>query len=217
MRQGIDSKALYQLLRQRHPVDGHWPADTPFEMILGAFLVQNTTWTNTEKSLARLREATAFDPKKIAQLDKETLIRLIYSSGFHQNKSQLIHAFFTWLVKYDSDVMVIKQAFGSMKALREHLLSFRGIGPETADVLLLYAFDEPVFIADRYAQKLYQTLDAPSAGGYDELKQFVEATTTLTVPEWQQFHIQILDYGKAYLKGKPPYQEPLSKDYYLLS
>ncbi|MDO4680798.1 MAG: deoxyribonuclease I [Aerococcus sp.] len=215
MRQAIHSKDLYHLLRDKHPANGHWPAETPWEMMLGSFLVQNTTWMNTKKSLNQLREATGFDPATIASLDKDTLIQLIYSSGFHQNKSQLIHYFFTWLGEYDFDLERIKQDLGTQEPLRERLLSFRGIGLETADVLLLYAFEEPAFIADNYARKLYRTLECPAADSYDHLKAFVEDSTTLTVPEWQQFHIQILDYGKRYLKGKPPYQEPLSEQYYI--
>lgn len=158
MRQALNSEELYQLLRRRHPANGHWPADTPWEMILGAFLVQNTTWTNTEKSLAQLRQATAFDPGAVSRLPRETLITLIHASGFHQNKSQLIHHFFRWLAQYDFDLAAIKQEMGSVAALRAELLGFRGIGPETADVLLLYAFDEPAFIADRYAAEIVPDL-----------------------------------------------------------
>lgn len=217
MVQLIDSKQLYNCLVELNGPQGNWPAENIWELMLGVFLVQNTTWHNTTMSLNVLREETKFDPQVVSRLTPEQLVPLIYSSGFHQSKSQLIHEWFRWLGKFDFDLNSVRQAYPTVNALRQQLLSFKGIGQETADVLLLYVFEYPVFIADNYARKLYRALGCSEATTYAQLKQFVEATTVLSLEEWQLFHIQILEFGKLHLKGNGEPTHPLFINYKLLS
>lgn len=215
MKKPLTHEELYYLLNSGQGAVGHWPAESPWEIMLGAFLVQNTTWHNTEISLAKIGRATDFDPLIISQLSAEELLPLIYSSGFHKSKTQLIMTWFRWLASYDFERGKIIAEFPSTEELRKQLLSFRGIGNETADVLLLYVFDQPAFIADNYARKLFTGLASPAAKNYLLLKDHVESTTTLNLLEWKDFHGQILEFGKKNLVGKGPHDAQLFADYYL--
>lgn len=215
MKKPLTHEGLYYLLQTHQGNVGHWPAESPWEIMLGAFLVQNTTWHNTEISLVKLGQATDFDPLIISQLTADELLPLIYSSGFHKSKTHLIMTWFQWLKSYDFDRAQIVSDFPSIEALRQQLLSFRGIGNETADVLLLYVFDQSAFIADNYARKLFTGLGSPAAKHYMTLKEHVEQTTSLSLLEWKDFHGQILEYGKNNLVGKGPHATHLFSTYYL--
>lgn len=215
MKKPLSYEGLYYLLKAEQGEVGHWPAESPWEIMLGAFLVQNTTWHNTQVSLAKIGQATKFDPFLISELTAEELFPLIYSSGFHKNKTQLIMTWFQWLRAYDFDRGNILADYPSKDELRQQLLSFHGIGNETADVLLLYVFDQVAFIADNYARKLFGGLGSPLAKNYLTLKHHVEGNTTLSLLEWKDYHGQILEYGKNYLKGKGPHETSLFSDYYL--
>lgn len=214
MKKELSLTELYKLLDQHVSAGTEWPADTVFEMMLGAILVQNTTWHNTTLSLALLDEATAFDPEVIADLSTEELKRLIYSSGFHKRKTQLILDYFGWLKQYEFDLEKIKRKYKG--DLRERLLKFNGIGNETADVLLLYAFEQPVFVADTYALKLFRHLGSEYSTDYLTLKKYVERTGTFTLKEWQKFHGLIDEYGKVYLRGKQESIHPHWEEYFLV-
>lgn len=194
--------------------DYHWPGNSKWEIILGAFLVQNTTWTNTEKALTRLQAETSLQPKQILSLNQEELIALIFSAGFHQSKSILILKFFTWLHSYDFDLKKIQAAYPDTQALRNKLLSFKGIGEETADVLLLYIFDRPVFIADNYARKLFLGLKFQPAAKYRLLKEAIEAAgKDLSLIDYQKFHAAIIAFGKINLRGPGPHNHPFFDRY----
>lgn len=212
MKERITSEGLYDWLAQRYPSEP-WPAESVWEMMIGAFLAQNTTWHNAELSLAKIRVATQFDPRKIAQYRPEEWRPLIYSSGFHKNKSQLIYHFFQWLERYDFDLERIMAEFPKTASLRQQLLTFKGIGNETADTLLLYAFEREVFIADNYSRKLYRGLGFDVGDDYLALKYFVEQTTSLTLKQWQDFHLHILEFGKEFLVGRGPHQTSLFERY----
>lgn len=215
MKQALTHEDLYYLLNQKQGAVGHWPAESAWEVMLGAFLVQNTTWHNTKISLAKVGQATKFDPLHISELTAEEWLPLIYSSGFHKSKTQLIQTWFAWLKSYDFSFDGIHLDFPTTDTLRQQLLSFKGIGNETADVLLLYVFEQPVFIADNYARKLFTGLGSPAAKNYMSLKTHVEQTTQLSLLEWKDYHGQILEYGKNHLVGKGPHQSQLFSEYYL--
>lgn len=189
---------LYDKLLDQMGPQGWWPADNKIEIILGAILVQNTAWANVAKSLTNLKPVTDFQGSKVAQLTQNEVIELIRPSGFYQNKSRAIVEFFAWLKPFQFDFEQIKQKFGP--ALRDQLLTFHGIGDETADVLLLYVFDTPVFVADNYAQKLFQALGVPSQN-YRNLRQLVQPFT-FSLAQAQEFHGLIDEFGKLYFKEK---------------
>lgn len=188
-------KQLYQILLDNMGHQGDWPADSPEEIIIGAILVQNTRWENVVFSIDNLREHLQGNFKSILDLEESVLQDLIRPSGFYKNKSKSLRSVFTWFSEHGYDYAEIREKYGSN--LRKELLGLFGIGQETADVLLLYVFGQPVFIADKYAQKLLSSLTGKNFSGYKDLYNQVDLADFL-LEEAQQFHILILEFGKIY-------------------
>lgn len=197
-------KQLYQTMYTTMGPQGWWPADSKWEIILGAILVQNTNWRNVVPALANLKNATNFDPAKIHAYSATELEPLIHSSGFYRNKSKTITAVFTWLAQSDYDLTAIKHARGNR--LRHDLLQLRGIGAETADVFRVYIFDVPAFIADNYARRLFTQLGWPS-NNYQQLYRQVQLPADFTPAQAQEFHGLIDEFGKSYLQDSTAWQQ----------
>lgn len=212
----ITINQLFTLLESQYQLmtESWWPFDTVYEMVIGAFLVQNTTWKNVEKSLNLIQKATDFSPKMIRSLSQTELITLIHSSGFHQNKSRNIIEFFNWIAEFDDDFNKIKQHFN--KNLRTELLRKRGIGFETADAILLYAFNEATFIADSYARRLFTQLNAPIPIDYQNVKEFAETNGHLSLQQWAAFHGYIIRFAQYYLKPKQTWEHHFLVNYILV-
>ncbi|AYW47490.1 deoxyribonuclease I [Tetragenococcus osmophilus] len=205
---------LYQKMLAEMGPQGWWPAESKFEIILGAILVQNTNWKNVEKSLANIKVVTGFAPEEVSELDKEYLISLIRPSGFYKNKSKAIIEVFQWLKKYQFDLRKIKEDYG--EKLRTQLLSLHGIGEETADVLLLYVFDEKVFIADKYTQKLFTFLQVKGIKNYHSLKRLVPDLPHFTLSQAQEFHGLLDEFGKIYVKNQAAFTSSFLAGYQLI-
>ena len=143
-----------------------WPADTPFEMMVGAVLTQATAWTNVEIAIARLKDADALSPAAIRCMDIETLAALIYSSGFYNAKARKLKALAQFLGEaYDDNIDAMRSEDGAK--LRRELLGVKGIGEETADAILLYALGKPSFVIDAYTRRLVSRLGiAPDSEAY---------------------------------------------------
>lgn len=204
---------LYQQLLQNLGHQGPWPGETKEEIIAGAILVQNTRWENVEYSLNNLRRYLDSDFRRLSQVPPQALQDLIRPSGFYKNKSRALQEIFRWLVLYGFDYDQIASHY--RQNLRQQLLSLFGIGQETADVLLLYAFDQPVFIADKYAQKLFSQLTEQGFSDYRSLCQAVPALTGFTLEEAQQFHILIDEFGKRCFRDGLAYEQTFLKDFSL--
>ncbi|MGT2665709.1 deoxyribonuclease I [Streptococcus rifensis] len=189
---------LYQSLLEHIGHQGDWPAKSPEELIAGAILVQNTRWENAQLSLARLSQKTNGNFKDLYHLPIQELQDLIKSSGFAKNKSRALHDLFCWLQQYAFDYETIAQSHGVN--LRNELLKLFGIGQETADVLLLYIFNRPVFIADNYARQLFSYLTGTDFPDYTSLSKLINLQE-FTLEEAQQFHILIDEFGKHYCKS----------------
>jgi len=205
---------LYQLFKKMLAgmgPQGWWPADTKSEIIVGAILVQNTNWNNVKKSLANVETSTGFQPELIARLDMNDLMALIQPSGFHKNKSKAILEVFQWLGVHDFDFNQIKQHHG--ENLRRELLKLHGIGEETADVLLLYVFDEPVFVADKYDQQLFTALGLAGLTNYRKLKKRIHQFDEFSLTEAQEFHGLIDEFGKLYLRKADYFNESFLAGY----
>ena len=206
-------KQLYQTMYTTMGPQGWWPADSKWEIILGAILVQNTNWRNVVPALANLKNATNFDPAKIHAYSATELEPLIHSSGFYRNKSKTITAVFTWLAQFDYDLTAIKHARGNR--LRHDLLQLRGIGAETADVFLVYIFDVPTFIADNYARRLFTQLGWPS-NNYQQLYRQVQLPADFTPAQAQEFHGLIDEFGKSYLQTATAWKQSFLADAHLI-
>jgi len=197
----LDLYELYQMLRCHLGESHRWPANSKEELILGAILVQNTSWTNVVTTLERLKVRTGFVASEILALTVPELEDLVRPSGFFTNKAACIREVFGWLSAHDFDYEEISETYG--EGLRKALLKLRGIGDETADVLLLYVFERAVFISDKYAQKLLGRLGAQGLANYKETSKRIALDERFSVLDAQEFHLLIMEFGKLYLnRGK---------------
>ena len=196
----IGIEQLFHTMLDAMGPTGWWPAETDYEIMVGAVLIQNASWRNAERSLEALREADALKPRVIASMDNEQLQQLIRPSGFFRNKSRALQEVTRWyLNQYDSDP---RNAHAIPdEQLRAQMLGLFGIGGETADDLLLYVFNRRTFIADTYSRRLFRFLgyNAPDRYAiFREQYQPMVLASRLTVADLQEFHGLIDEYGKIY-------------------
>ena len=190
----IRLETLYNRLYKSYGPQHWWPADTPFEIMVGAILTQNTAWTNVEKAIANLKKAEALNVHSILELNEQTLAELIRPSGYFNVKAKRLKNYTNWFAK-QGRLNKLKQQDDQL--LRQQLLSVNGIGPETADDILLYAFHRPIFVIDNYTRRLLKTLkiikgDEP----YEELRGLFESSLKPDVTLFQEYHALIVKHAK---------------------
>ncbi len=171
-----------------------WPADTPFEVVVGTILTQQTKWENVEKAITRLKERNILEPGPLLTTRLEELEELVRCTGFYRQKAKRlknISAFF-----FENPAIFEKP----INELRDTLLSLNGIGEETADSIILYAADKPIFVIDAYTKKICRCLGIE--GGYGELQSIFEKSIPQEVPLYKEFHALIVEYGKQYCGKK---------------
>lgn len=188
-----------------------WPADTPFEVILGAYLTQNTAWKSVERSLANLRQAGALTLDGLRSIDLDDLHACIRPCGFHTRKAPALKAFVAMLdAEFAGSLEVL--AASPTKALRLRLLALPGVGPETADAIMLYALNHPVPVADEYLRRiaLRHGLLKPPHGrkGYEALVALTRQAFAVDPPAahdrlFNEFHALTVSVGKAHC-GRTP-------------
>jgi endonuclease-3 related protein len=167
-------RTIYRKLSRAWGRQHWWPAETPFEVIVGAILTQNTSWSNVERAMANLRAGGVLSVEGIRNLPMTKLEELIRSSGYFRQKSQRLKSFVAFLDQcYGGS---LERMFTAPTAeLRAELLTQNGIGPETADAILLYAGHHEVFVVDAYARRILGRHEAVSAvTKYDEIRELVE-------------------------------------------
>lgn len=205
---------LYRLARRAQGPQGWWPARTPYEVMVGAILTQNTAWTNVEKAIAKLRAARSLTPRRLLSLGPARLAECIRPSGYFNQKTLRLRMFSRWFLR----------RFGGSPArmrredpwrLREELLSLNGIGPETADSILLYALGHPFFVVDAYTRRIggrHGLLD-PEAP-YEEIRARFEDAMPRRAAILNDFHAQIVRIGKERCRKRAPRCEgcPLEPD-----
>jgi endonuclease-3 related protein len=165
-----------------------WPAETPFEVIMGAFLTQNTAWINVERALSNLRSAKMLEVEAIRKIRLARLETLIRPSGYFRQKAKRVKAFVTFLDReYGGS---LEQMFAEpTDKLREQLLELNGIGPETADSILLYAGNHPVFVVDAYTRRvLDRHAILPADADYEDIRKLFEQSLTPIAQRQVQHH-----------------------------
>jgi endonuclease III related protein len=162
-----------------------WPAQSRFEMIIGAYLTQNTSWTNVEKALGNLRKERLLTISGIRRTPQPKLEKLIRSAGYFRQKAQRLKTFVRFLDEHYGGSLTRMFTRPTVE-LRDKLLALNGIGPETADSILLYSGNHPVFVVDAYTRRILERHKiASSAAGYDEIRQLFEQALTGTPPPRQ--------------------------------
>jgi len=204
-------EAMYAAMFCQLGPSGWWPAKTPFAVALGAILTQNTAWTNVEKALALLEEATDLVPDRIAALSLPYLEACIRPAGFFRQKSRKILAFLELLRQYGGmghgrDDMAMT-CFSAVKTedMRRILLAVSGVGPETADCILLYALNRPSFVVDAYTRRICARhgLVAETVS-YEELREFFMDALEPNVPIYNEYHALIVRIGKDFCRKTKP-------------
>jgi endonuclease-3 related protein len=180
-----------------------WPGDTPFEIIVGAILTQNTAWTNAKKAIANIKNAGALSAEALHKMQPARLAALIKPSGYFNIKAKRLKSFLDFL---------FRQYGGSLRrmfrekpgALREKLLAVNGVGPETADSILLYAGNITTFVVDAYTKRIFSRHGMLTGKEkYDEVKKFFEANLPRKTQLYNEYHAQIVNVGKLFCRRAP--------------
>lgn len=194
---------MYRRLYKRFGPQHWWPGETPFEVIVGAILTQNTNWTNVEKAIANLKNAGALSPKDLHALALEDLAELIRPAGYYNIKARRLTNFIAWLFEaYGGDLDAASPQ--RPDTLREQLLAINGIGPETADSILLYAFNKPVFVVDAYTCRIlgrHRLLDGPA--DYESVREMMESGVPRDTALYNEYHALLVRLGKEFCKPRP--------------
>ncbi len=191
-------RRIYRRLFARFGAQQWWPAETDFEIVVGAILTQNTAWTNVEKAIANLRCARLLTPAAMHRVSTARLARLIRPSGYFNLKAKKLHAFTRFLfVRHHGKLShLFKQ---DVDALRAELLSVYGIGPETADSIILYAARQPIFVVDAYTRHVFARLGLASENAtYAELQDVFMAHLPHDERMFNEYHALIVALGNTF-------------------
>lgn len=194
---------IYHKLYSFYGPQNWWPGDTPFEVAVGAILTQNTNWSNVEKAIRNLKAEKMLSAHAMYKLPVERLAGLIRPAGYFNVKAKRLLSFLDFLMKDYGGSMkrMQKETTGT---LREKLLAVNGIGPETADSILLYALDKPVFVIDAYTKRaLSRHGILEYNASYDEYQELFHREFDQDLRLYNEFHALFVMVGKDYCKPKP--------------
>jgi endonuclease III related protein len=192
----------YDTLFAAHGPQHWWPGRTSFEVIVGAILTQNTSWTNVEPAIENLRRAKLLTPRAIEAVPFSRLARLIRSSGYFRQKAKKLKAF-TRFLRAEYGGSLARMFRGSTAELRGQLLAVHGIGPETADSILLYAGQHPVFVVDAYTRRLLERHGlAQAKDGYEDIRDLFQSSLPADVALYNEFHALIVHTGKHFCRAR---------------
>jgi len=194
---------VYRRLRARFGHARWWPGESPFEVCVGAILVQNTAWANVERALESLRGRGRLSFAALERLPPSRLAPFIRSSGTFRVKARRLRAFLDWLgSEYGGRVEAMRGE--KPDRLREKLLAVPGIGPETADSILLYAAGHPVFVVDAYTRRVFSRLGLLRGGEtYGEIQRFFMDALPRDAALFNDYHAQIVRLGKDVCRARP--------------
>ena len=205
MQKGLSRKLLtiYNRLYKKCGPRNWWPADTPFEVIVGAILTQNTAWSNVEKAIANLKDSRRFNPASLAALRQKSLAKLIHPAGYYNVKAKRLKNFLRFLLSDFNGSL--REAFALPAGrLRERLLDVNGIGPETADSILLYAAKKPVFVVDAYTKRMLSRHNIVKEDAtYDDMQSIFMENLPKSTKLFNEYHALIVQLGKEYCRKKP--------------
>ena len=198
-----------ELLKIYKLLDGYfgdlhwWPAVNPFEVMVGAILTQNTAWTNVEIAIKALRKRRLLTPAALLRIPEDDLAEIIRASGYYHLKASRLKAFVRFFMDdYSGNVAAMKSE--RLPVLREKLLAVRGVGPETADSILLYACQKPIFVSDAYTRRIFLRHGLiDEADDYDEIQSLVMASLPNDMNLFNQFHALIVVAGKTFCRKRP--------------
>ncbi len=190
---------IFELLLEEYGPRHWWPAQTAYEMMVGAILTQNTAWTNVEKAISNL--GSQLSPQLVDRLSLEELAQMIRPCGYFNQKALHLKHLTRWFQDYGYDIERVVPVDSHL--LRDELLMIKGVGPETADSILLYAFDKPFFVVDAYTRRILSRLGYEIPGKYDSLRRQIEAVIARDTYVYGEFHALIVEHAKQRCKKSP--------------
>jgi len=213
---------VYEILFKEYGPQGWWPVNgkynrndfsiprnskEKFEIILGAILTQNTSWKNAEKALANLRKANLLDPVKIVKAKDQVIAKAVRPSGYFNQKAERLKIISDFLLK-NKDISRLP-----VEDMRNELLAIKGVGPETADSIILYAFNKPSFVVDLYTRRIFSRLGiCRKDAGYEELQGLFHKELKKDAVLFNEYHALIVEHAKRFCKKIPECSGcPLSK------
>jgi endonuclease-3 related protein len=192
-------KVLYKTFGPQH----WWPGETPFEVAVGAILTQNTNWGNVEKAINNLKAARALNAKRIHEMPSSSLATLIRPAGYFNVKAKRLKSFISFFVEsYQGSMERMKKE--DLRTLREKLLEVNGIGPETADSILLYALGKPAFVIDAYTKRVLSRHGIMDHGApYEDFQNLFHLSLKKDLALFNEYHALFVKVGKLYCRPKP--------------
>lgn len=203
-----DPSQLFQKLLSAYGPQQWWPAESPFEVMVGAILTQNTAWERVEAAIANLRAQELLDPQRMVELEQEQLAEVIRPSGYFNLKAKRLQAYCRWYLPHQRKLEDVET-----EPLREALLEVHGVGPETADDILLYALDRPIFVVDAYTRRIFHRLRWLEGGEpYRQVQMMVERSfanlsALKQVESFKEFHGLIVEHAKRHCRKRPLCEE----------
>lgn len=195
--------SIYKKLHRHYGSCNWWPAKSPFEVIVGAILTQNTNWSNVEKAITNLRRADALDLTALLDFDRHQLELLIRPSGFFRQKAERLQLFCSH-IKEQHNGSLDHLFAQELDTVRNELLQLKGIGPETADSILLYAAKRPSFVIDSYTNRLFARLGILSGNEkHTEVRALFMRELPAETPLYNEFHALIVIHCKEFCRKAP--------------
>ena len=193
---------IYERLAEQYGGQEWWPASSRFEVMVGAILVQNTAWGNAEKAIRALSDAGLLSQEGLRSADEGEIAQIVRSSGYYRSKARKLKALVEWLGERDDDIDALMSA--EPAALREELLGVHGIGEETADDILLYALDIPVFVVDSYTRRLVYRLGlGPETGAYSLYQRLFTEHLPEDAALFNEYHALVVTHCVSVCKKEP--------------
>ena len=195
---------IYDTLYQHYGPQHWWPGETPFEVMVGAILTQNTAWSNVEKAIVNLKSCDVLKPQAIVSSPDERLAEWLRPSGYFNIKARRLKNYCRWYLEQGGyDALNLLET----NELRHRVLSVNGVGPETADDIVLYAFNRPVFVIDAYTRRLFSRLGLIAGDeGYEHLRHTIESALD-SRPEkvrlFNELHALIVNHAKDVCRKRP--------------
>jgi endonuclease-3 related protein len=196
---------IYRILFRRFGPQRWWPGESPLEVAIGAILTQNTAWPNVERAIGNLRRAHLLDVGALLAASPRKIARLVRPAGYFNVKTKRLRAFLVYLrEKGVRGKGLTRLCRLDTARLRRELLGVKGIGPETADSILLYAFERPVFVVDAYTKRVFSRHGFfKEDTGYTDVQRFFESRLKRSVPLFNEYHALIVALAKTYCRTQP--------------
>ena len=197
------TKQVYHKLFESLGPQYWWPGDSAWEVMIGAVLVQNTAWKNVERAIDNLREENLLDPRRLVDFNSEELSKLIRPAGYFRLKtSRLLNLMRFVVERYDASIEALRNT--DWRELREELLGVKGIGPETADSILLYALEKPALVVDTYTHRIFARhgwIDYEA--DYHALQEHLACELPEEVPLYNELHALLVHVGHHWCRRTP--------------